>query len=112
MLLGFFYILLFLFLGEMATWLLGLAVPGNVVGMLLIFFALRLNVIKLKAVKPATTWLMKYFALFFVPAGVGLMLHFDLLGAHWLPILVSSVISTVLVLLCTGVGFSFFKKTR
>jgi holin-like protein len=41
-------------------------------------------------------------ALFFVPAGVGVMVYGDLIAAEWLPITVATVLSTFVVMAVTG----------
>ena len=39
---------------------------------------------------------------FFVPSGVALMLYFDIIEAQFWPIVIASVVSTLLVLVVTG----------
>ena len=39
---------------------------------------------------------------FFIPPGVALMLYFDIIAAQFWPIVVATVISTILVLVITG----------
>ncbi len=70
--------------------------------MALIFIALRSGILTLKMVKVASHALTRNLALFFVPAGVGIILYSELLIAHWVLILIAAVVSTVLVLLVTG----------
>jgi len=41
--------------------------------------------------------------LFFVPAGVGVMVYGDLIAAEWLPITVATVLSTFAVMAVTGI---------
>lgn len=102
MLKSLFYIFLFLILGEGVKHLFDIPIAGNVVGMVLIFFALKFKIIKLEDVKPASDKLIKYLVLFFVPYGVGLMVYADLLRQHWLVLVVASVVSTVFTLYVTG----------
>ena len=73
MLKSIFYIILFLVIGELTVYLINMPIPGNVIGMLLIFTALSLKVIKLENVKPAADFLTRNLGLFFVPPGVGLI---------------------------------------
>lgn len=102
MLKALFYIFLFLIIGELVVYGLAIPVPGNIIGMLLIFFSLKTRIIKLSDVKPASDKIIKYLVLFFIPFGVGLMQYFDLIGEHWLPITIATVVSTVLTLIFTG----------
>lgn len=95
---GAFIILLFLALGEGTSLLIEGFIPGNVVGMILLFSALHLNLVKPRSIESTALFLTKNMALFFIPAGVGLMASFHLLGQHWISILLASIISTLLVI--------------
>ncbi|MDY6121907.1 MAG: CidA/LrgA family protein [Porphyromonas sp.] len=93
-----FYILLFYALGEGLSLLIGRFVPGSVLGMLLLFLALHLGLIRTSKVDSASTFLTDNMGLFFVPAGVGLITQIDLLRQYWAAITVSMFISTAVVL--------------
>ncbi len=95
---GSFIILLFLVAGEAISLLIDSFVPGNVIGMVLLFASLQSGIVKPRSIESVSVFLTKNMALFFVPASVGLMASFHLLGMHWLSILLASVISTMLVL--------------
>jgi holin-like protein len=99
---GVFLILLFLALGEGTSYLIKGFVPGNVLGMVLLFLALSMKIVKPDSVKYVSTVLTRNMALFFVPAGVGLMASMQLIGSNWLAILLSSAISTMLVIAVVG----------
>ena len=49
-----------------------------------------------------TDFLIANLGFLFVPPGVALMCYFDLIRAEWFPILAATVVSTMLVLVCTG----------
>ncbi|MFC4665954.1 CidA/LrgA family protein [Falsiporphyromonas endometrii] len=99
-----FYILLFFALGEVVSELIGHFIPGSVVGMMLLFLALRLKLVKPEKVDRVSTLLTANMGLFFVPAGVGLMTQFGLIKEFWPAIIASMVLSTAIVL--TVVGWS------
>lgn len=99
---GFALLLALQFAGEMLSRGLGLPIPGNVIGMGLLVLALSLGVIKVEWVREAADLLLSHLALFFVPAGVGVMVYFDLIGRQWLPISVATVVSTFAVMAATG----------
>lgn len=92
----------FLALGDGLSALLGLPIPGNVIGMMLLTFALCRGWVNVKTVKPAADLLVQNMAFFFVPPGVGLLLYLDLLSREWLAVGVAYVVSTLAVLV--GVG--------
>ncbi len=81
-----------------------LPVPGNVVGMVLLVAALLAGVVRVEWIESAADLLVDNLAFLFVPAGVGIMSHFDLIAREWLPISISVVGSLVLVLVVTGKG--------
>jgi len=102
MLQGMVLLLLFQLIGEGLSSLMKLPIPGNVIGMALMLLALSTGVVKLDWLQEAADLLLKYMAMFFVPAGVGVMLYFDLIGREWLPIVAATVISTFVVMAVTG----------
>lgn len=95
-------------LGEAVVWLLGVPFPGSIVGMLLLTALLKMRVVELGWVKPAADFLVANLGFFFIPPGVALMLYFDVLEAELWPIVIATVVSTVLVLLVTGWTHQFF----
>jgi holin-like protein len=105
-----FYIFGFLLAGELIRYIFNIPVAGNIIGMLLIFLALRLKWIKLEDVKPASDKLIKYLILFFIPYGVGLMVYYDIIQGHLIPISIAVVISTIISFYITGVIMEKFGK--
>lgn len=104
------YIFLFLILGEFIRYLFRIPLAGNIIGMILIFLALRTNLVKLHSVKPASDKLLKYLVLFFVPYGVGLMVYFEVIKEFWFSITLSLVISTLITLYITALVFQKLEK--
>jgi len=90
------------FVGELVSTGFSLPVPGNVIGMALLLLLLHLNVVKVCWIEAAVELLLSHMALFFVPAGVGVMVYFDLIRSEWLPIAVGTVASTFVVMAVTG----------
>lgn len=99
---GLFGILLCWLLGNGISDLTGHYVSGNIVGMILLFCALRTHLIKAETVRPAARFLLGSMALFFVPYGVGLMVSYRTILDNLWAIVVSGVASTVVVLVVTG----------
>jgi holin-like protein len=92
----------FLAIGELVVWLTGVPIPSSIIGMLLLTAALQLKIVKLRWVQRVSDFLVNNLGFFFVPAGVGLMLCLDVLADSWLPIVVSVVVSTILIIFVTG----------
>ena len=64
------------FLNELGFFLvaaLNLPIPGNVLGMVILFALLMTGVVSLKRVEEASSFLIKHLAFFFIPIAVGLM---------------------------------------
>ena len=102
MLAAFAVLLLFQCLGEGIVFVFHLPLPGPVAGMLLLMAAL-LAMPKLQAlVEGAANTLLSHLSLLFVPAGVGIVVAASSGSGHWIAILASLVVSTVLALAVTG----------
>ncbi|WP_111709933.1 CidA/LrgA family protein [Lutibacter citreus] len=95
-------ILGFWFAGELLSYITKIPIPGSILGMLLIVLALEFKIIKPTRVKLVANFLLNNMAMFFIPAGVGIMCHFKILKQEWLPISVAIVISALLVLTVVG----------
>lgn len=93
-----FYILFFYFTGEFISYFIDGFVPGSVIGMILLFLALLFKLVKPAKVKKISTLLTDNMALFFLPAGVGLMNSLGIISQYWMVILTASVVSTILVI--------------
>lgn len=95
-------LLLFQLAGETSVLLLDLPIPGPVVGMFLLLALLLLR----KGVAPplasTANGILRHLSLLFVPAGVGVVLHFSRIGDEWLPITVALLASTLLTLAVTA----------
>lgn len=99
---GFVIIMVFLLAGE-ALRSVGLPLPGNVTGMILLAVALRLRIVRREWIAAAAGFLVENLSLLFVPAGVGVMAYFGVVARSWLPISLSVLVSTLVVLAFTGV---------
>jgi holin-like protein len=89
-------------LAELIVYLTGIRFPSALIGMLLLTLFLKLGWVRLEWVKGISDFLLAHLGLFFVPPGVALMLHFNLIASEFLPIAVATLASTVAVLAITG----------
>lgn len=104
--------LLFWAAGNALSRLCGGCIPGNVIGMILLFAALSLRWVKADTVRPAARFLLGVMSLFFVPFGVGLMVSYRLMLDNLWSIVVSGILSTVVVLLVTGHTFQSMNRKK
>ena len=89
-------------LGELIVFLTGVKLPSSIIGMLLLTLFLKLKWIKLHWVQGMSDFLVANLGFFFVPPGVALMLYFDIIEAELIPIVIATLLSTIIVLLVTG----------
>lgn len=97
-----FWIFLFALAGEALSLLIPIAIPGSVIGMVLLFFALHFGWLEMEKVADVGNFLTSNMAIFFVPAGVGLMSHLNILASIWGRLLIIIFISLVTVLTLVG----------
>jgi holin-like protein len=98
-------LLAFQLLGETLAHLLGLTVPGPVIGMAALFLAWPALPRLQQRLATVADGLLANFGLLFVPAGVGVMLHASLIAAWWAPLLLGVVLSTAVTM---GLGALLF----
>ena len=91
----------FLFISKLTTTYFQIAFPSALLAMLIVFVLLVTNIVKESWIAPACQPILKYMALFFIPAGVGLVEHISVFAAHWslllLVLLLVPLIGLVLV---------------
>lgn len=89
-------------LGELLNYFLPLPVPASVYGMVLMLGALLSGILRVEQVHDAAAFLIEIMPVMFIPAGVGLLESWDVLAPIWLPVVVITVVTTVLVMAVTG----------
>jgi len=103
-------LLVYQLIGEVLVQASGLPVPGPVVGMLLLFATLVARKGAPDVLRGTSQQLLSHLSLLFVPAGVGVMLHFERLGAEWLPLAAALVASTVLTIAVTALAMRLLQR--
>lgn len=99
-------------LGELIIYFTHVPLPSSILGMLLLTLLLKLRIIRIEWVRSISDFLVGNIGFFFVPPGVAIMMYFDIIKAQLLPIVVASVVSTVLVLSVTGWVHQFYGKVK
>ncbi len=95
-------LLIYQLVGEVTVRYLHLPVPGPVMGMIMLFLTLLLRRRSSASLDCASTALLSHLLLLFIPAGVGIIVHFDRIGREWLPISIALLISTLLSMAATA----------
>jgi len=104
--------LLFQLLGELITQWYLLPVPGAVVGMFLLFIVLLLTGGPGKILTSTSELLIRYLALFFLPAGVGIFFMDGQLSNHWLTVIYAAVFGTLGAIIFTSLCMKFFIRQK
>lgn len=108
----FLVILIFTFIGECLRAIIPLPIPAGIYGMVLLFVGLCLGLVKLEQIAGAADFLLEIMPLCFLPAGVGLIEKWTQLKALWLPILLTVIVITILVIVVTGHVTQFIIKYK
>lgn len=104
-------IMLFSFIGEVLNYYIPLSIPASIYGMVLLFIALKINIVKIEQIEETAEYLLSIMLIFFIPASVGIMDTFFEYKQSMLPIIVIVFISTILVISVTGLVSQFIIKT-
>ena len=83
----------------------GLALPGSVIGMVLLVGWLALVPRERPGLVAVAGWLTAHLSVMFVPAAVGLIDEGAALSAYGIGLVIATVVSTVLTLVVTAVVF-------
>lgn len=98
-------LLVFQLIGEVAARGLALPLPGPVIGMALLLAAFAASPRLLELVRPTAQGVLANLSLLFVPAGVGIVGHLDLLTSEGPALLAALVLSTILAIVVGALTF-------
>ncbi|MCE7794829.1 CidA/LrgA family protein [Salipaludibacillus sp. CUR1] len=93
------------FINQIGNYLVGytgLAIPGNVAGMLILFFLLGTGLLPLSWVEKGAALFVKHLGFFFIPICVGIMAIGHMAMTHMIYLLVIITCSTLAGLVATG----------
>lgn len=105
-------ILLVSLLGEILKALLPLPIPASVYGLVLMLVFLRTGLLKVGQVRQAALFLIEIMPVMFIPAAVGLTEAWSSLAPVLLPVAVTTLFTTVLVMAVTGSVTQFVIRRR
>ena len=95
-------ILIISLIGEVLHAFLPLPVPASVYGLMLMFLALMMGIIKLHQVEKAADLMIELMPLFFVPPGVSLITSWADISGLIVPFIITVLVSTIIVMAVTG----------
>ncbi len=98
------------FIGEGMYFLIPLPIPASIYGLLLMLICLKTNIIKLEHVKSVGNSLLEIMPIMFIPPAVGLIDVWSDVTHILLPIMIITILTTVLVMAATGKMTDFILK--
>ncbi|MDX1489216.1 MAG: CidA/LrgA family protein [Acidiferrobacterales bacterium] len=103
-------LLVFQLVGEIASQVFRLPIPGPVVGMLLLFLTLLMRMPLARQLQGTAQDILQHLSLLFVPAGVGVMLHLRRVTDEWVALTFALVLSTVLTIAVTALSVKLIAR--
>ena len=106
-------IMLFSFAGELCRFLLPYPIPASIYGMVFLFVALSLKLVHVESVRDTGSFLTSLLPVMFVAPVVNLMDCWEQIQGSLIPLLLITLISTVIVFGAAGlVTQKLMKKTK
>lgn len=97
-----FIIICFSFLGEILHEVLPFPIPASIYGIVLLFLALELNILKVDQIREVSTTLIISMPVMFVPPAVGLISSWENIKDNWAEYLLITFASTFVVMAIAG----------
>ena len=98
----FLIIMVFAFVGELLHFFIPLPIPASIYGIVLLFLALELKVVKVSDIEQTSSFLIAIMPLMFLHPAVGVIESWDLIRQAWFPYVVVTGDSTVFVMAVLG----------
>lgn len=99
--------------GDLLSTSLHLPIPGNILGMVILFILLCTKIVKVDNISNVTNFLLDHLAFFFIPAGVGLMASLGIIKSTWWQLLIVCILTTAIIIGVTGIIVqSISRKTK
>lgn len=89
-----------------------LLLPAPLLGMIILTVLLLKGIVKFEKVQDAGYILLEYMGMLFIAPAISLVLYYDVLAAELVPIMVTLVISTLLVMVITGKIVQLLTKSK
>lgn len=98
--------------GELVVYLTGLKLPSSIIGLITLWTMLKLRWVKVQDIGGISDFLIKNMGIFFVPPCVAMLNYFGILSQSIIPIVVATLVSTVLVIFVTGFTHQLLRKRK
>ncbi|TQE89755.1 CidA/LrgA family protein [Ureibacillus terrenus] len=101
---------IFYYAGVLIVDITHLPLPASIIGMVLLFICLHFKWIKVDYIKEGANFLIAFMTLFFIPPIIGIIDYPQLISVSGTLLLASVIISTLFVLLTTGIISQWIEK--
>ena len=95
-------IMVFAFAGELLNYFIPLPIPASIYGIVLLFLALELKIVKVSDIEETSTFLIAIMPLMFLPPAVGVIESWNAISQSWLPYIFVTLVSTIVVMGVSG----------
>lgn len=89
-----------------------LPIPGNIIGMGILFFLLYTGILKKHHIENVARFLLDNMAFFFIPSGVAILVYYEQLSQIIVPFLLIILFTTIIVMVVTGSCAQFLQTMR
>lgn len=79
--------------------------PGSLYGLIIFTFSLHFRIFDADQIKSTVVWCLKHMGVCFVPAGVGIINHFDLIKQFGIAIVLITFVTTFILLTLVGLHY-------
>lgn len=100
-----------LIIGKLTAYVIG-GLPSSLYGLICFTLLLHFKILSADRIKLSIEWAIKNMSVCFVPAGVGIIEHFELIQHHGLAIVFVIFISTFILLTIVGLLFERAMKKQ
>lgn len=98
--------------GEFLNRIVGIPLPGNIIGMVLLLILLCLKIVKLEHISTVSTVFLKYLPLFFLPPSIAIMAVGEDILSRWPLLLAMCIAFTVITMAVTGISTQFLIRLQ
>jgi len=105
-------LLVYQLMGEISVRYFALPIPGPVLSMLTLFVTFLIRNQVHDRLATTASCLLSHLSLLFIPAGVGIMVHFDRIANEWFAIAVALMSSTIIALVGSAGIMSFMCRAH
>lgn len=99
-------------IGEILKYVIPLPIPASIYGLVLMLVLLMSRIVMLEQVQDVADFLIEIMPMMFIPAAVGLLVSWKQLKSMLVPVVVITIVSTIIVMAMTGKVSDFLTKER